>query len=369
MNKICIVTTSRSEYSHLKWMIKQINDDIDLELQLVVTGAHLCDEQGYTINEIYNDGFPIMSVVDVNADNTSKLSIAKTMSKINDKIADVFDTLKPDILMVLGDRYELLPICAAAFLMDIQIGHVSGGDITEGAIDDGIRNAITMLATYHFPGNTDSALNISRMKNSEKNIFTVGELSLDLFNNEKLLSRMDLAENLELCQNKEWVLLTYHPETKETLSYNMDAIQNIIKVLQEISNIEVVITGANMDYGGKEINYFLAQTSNNDKKFKFFPSLGQLRYLSLMKQVFFVIGNSSSGIVETPFLSVPAINIGNRQKGRHLCNNIIQSGYSCEEIKAALGMINLNKNINDRNYWGDGKSTGKIVEIIKKCVK
>jgi UDP-hydrolysing UDP-N-acetyl-D-glucosamine 2-epimerase len=365
LKKICVVTTARSDYGHLKWVIHDINKEPDLELQFVVTGGHLSEEQGNTVKDIYDDGIPITSIIDVKADNTSKLTIVRTMNSISLKFTYVFDELKPDILVVLGDRYELLSICSTAYVIGIPIAHISGGDITEGAIDDGIRNAVTMLASYHFPGTSDSAKNIVRMRNSNNNIFSVGELSLDFFNRMELMPRSDLAENLGLNMGKKWVLLTYHPETKETLSYNMDAVKNIVSVLHNIHDIEIIMTGANLDYGGKEINSFLVNTAKDSVQFKFFSSLGQLRYLSLMKQVSFVIGNSSSGIVETPFLSIPAINVGDRQKGRYLCENIIQSGTSYEDIQKAVSGIKHDANYCDKYYWGDGKSSEKILNILK----
>jgi UDP-hydrolysing UDP-N-acetyl-D-glucosamine 2-epimerase len=366
MRKICIVTATRAEYGHLKWLIDEIYHDPSLDLQLIVTGAHLSSEQGNTVNAVYTDGYPIASLLDVGIDNSTKLSIAQTMSRIGEKIAVVFDVLKPDVLVVLGDRYELFPICFTAFVMGLPIAHISGGDVTEGAIDDDIRNAITMISSYHFPSTQDSARNIIRMRNSDRNIFAVGELSLDLFDRLALMSRSKLSMELNIDQNKRWILLTYHPETKETMPYNMEVIHNIVVALQNIPNVEIVITKANMDYGGQEINkQWEIISMQYPETFRLFSSLGQLRYLSLMKQVFFVIGNSSSGIVETPFLSIPAINIGNRQKGRYQCGNIIQTGIEAEEIKKAIKKIESLGKIEDRYYWGDGKTAEKIKRILR----
>jgi UDP-hydrolysing UDP-N-acetyl-D-glucosamine 2-epimerase len=366
MQKICVVTATRAEYGHLKWLIDEIHHDLALKLQLIVTGAHLSKEQGNTVEAIYADGYPIASLLDVEVNNRTRLAIARTMSRIGEKIADAFDVLKPDLVVVLGDRYELFPICFTAFVMDIPIAHISGGDVTEGAIDDNIRNAITMISSYHFPSTKRSAENIIRMRDSDKNIFVVGELSLDLFNRMKLMPRSKLSTDLNLDGDKRWILLTYHPETREDVPHNIQTIKNIITVLHEVSNIEIIITKANMDYGGQEINnYWESISMQYPETFKLFSSLGQLRYLSLMRQVSFVIGNSSSGIVETPFLSIPAINIGNRQKGRYQCKNIIQSGITTEEIRNAIMSIEKIGELTDKYYWGDGKTAKKIKEIIK----
>jgi UDP-hydrolysing UDP-N-acetyl-D-glucosamine 2-epimerase len=366
MRKICVVTATRAEYGHLKWLIDEIYHDPSLELQLIVTGAHLSGDQGNTVSAIYTDGYPIASLLDVDADNSSRLTIAHTMSRIGEKIAVVFDALRPDVIVILGDRYELFPVCFTAFVMGFPIAHVSGGDVTKGAIDDDIRNAITMISSYHFPSTWDSAKNITRMKGSGENIFVVGELSLDLFDRLALMPRSELSIELNIDENKKWILLTYHPETKETISYNMKVIHNIVAALKSIPNAEIIITKANMDYGGQEINkHWETVSMQHPEIFTLFSSLGQLRYFSLMKQVFFVIGNSSSGIVETPFLSIPAINIGNRQKGRYQCENIIQSGIEIEEIRNAIKKIESIGKIKDRYYWGDGKTAEKIKRILQ----
>ncbi|MGI5089146.1 UDP-N-acetylglucosamine 2-epimerase [Treponema sp. OMZ 805] len=371
MIKICIVTATRAEYGYLRSLIDAVHHDHHFQLQLVVTGAHLLKDQGYTIERIQEDGYPIAALVDVAVDNTSELTIAHTMSRYAEGFADTFHKLMPDIVFVLGDRYELLPICSAAFMMKIPIAHLSGGDVTEGALDDAIRNAVTMLAEYHFPGTDDSAKNIIRMRGSDKNVFTVGEPTLDFYTTGTLLTRTELAETLHLDSGKRWVLMTYHPETMQGIDYNLEAVKNIIQALQSIPNVQIVITKANMDYGGKEINEYLETVAMQcPKVFCVVSSLGQLRYLSFMKQAAFVIGNSSSGIVETPFLSIPTVNVGNRQKGRHQCANIIQVSIGVNEIQAAVTTaLAADKNAyNDKNYWGEGRTAEKIIEVLHSII-
>lgn len=367
MRNICIVTATRAEYGYLQPLIGKIVASSDFNLQLVVTGAHLIKEQGYTVEQIKKDGYPIAEEIDVIVDNSSEFSVACTMSRYAAQFAEVFKRLQPNVVCVLGDRYELLPICSAAFIMKIPIAHISGGDVTEGALDDGIRNAVTMLATYHFPGTEDSAKNIIRMRGSDKNVFAVGEPTLDFYKTEKLLSRDELAALLRIDKNKNWILFTYHPETMETLEYNMCAVKNCISVLQDIQNIQIIITKSNTDYGGKEINAILESVALQDsEKFSIFASLGQQNYLSVMKQCSLVMGNSSSGIIETPFLSVPAINIGNRQKGRHQCSNIIQSTADLASIRNAVAKaLSIgNTEHSDKNYWGDGNAAERIYTCL-----
>lgn len=365
MRKICIVTAARSEYGYLKWLMKDILDDTSLELQTIVTGGHLSEEQGYTINMIKDDGIPITKIVDVKVNNDSETEICNTMTRYSTGFTKALKDLSPDCLVVLGDRYELLPICSVAYMLRVPIVHLSGGDVTEGALDDGIRNAVTMLATYHFPGTKPSADNICRMRNSGKNVFTVGEPSLDLFNRVDLMTRDQLAENLNLDVEKKWVLCTLHSETMESLEYNISMASNLKQVLTELNaSYQVVVTKANTDFGGNEINSILSDLSVDDR-FKQIPSLGQLRYLSFMKQVEFVIGNSSSGIVETPFMNIPTINIGNRQKGRYQCGNVHQCDCSYESIKKAVQNIKK-MDIDDQYYWGNGNTSSLIVKKLKE---
>lgn len=369
MKKICFVTATRAEYGLLKWLMKEIDNSDKFELQIIVTGGHLIKEQGYTITHIEADGFAINEKVDCCLDTSTQASIAESMGRMAVLFPSVFRKLKPDYLVVLGDRYELLPICNSAFVMRIPIIHISGGDVTQGAIDDGIRNAVTMLADYHFPGTKDSADNIIRMRGSDKYIWTVGELGLDAFRRERLMSRLQIADTLDLDVDREWVLFTYHAETKETLDYNLDAVRNSLALLVEMSGYQIVATYANADYGGRYINQLLEEETRKYSSLKVFPSLGQRRYLSYMKQVRFIIGNSSSGIVEAPWLKIPVVNIGNRQNGRHQCANIIQCGIDRKSIKLAIEKaVHMDIGKNDLIYWGDGHTAERIVGILLKEV-
>lgn len=369
MKKICVVTAARSEYGVMRWLMTDLTKSSVLDMQLIVTGAHLSYKQGHTIDQIREDGFEISDIVGSEMDLADKTKIAESMGRMAEGFAKSFEKLKPDYVLVLGDRYELLPICNTAFVMNIPIIHLSGGDITEGAIDDGIRNAVTMLADYHFPGTKDSANNIIRMRGSDKNIWAVGELGLDAFNREHLFNRYELADSLGLCIDKKWVMMTYHPETRASLEQNLETVKNCVEVLLKLSEHQVIMTYANADFGGMQINKYLEEISKlNKNKLIVIPSLGHKRYLSCMKEVDFIIGNSSSGIIEAPFLNIPVINIGERQKGRYLCSNVIQSGNSRENIKEAIEGIDKKNEINedDKLYWGDGHASEKVISILEK---
>lgn len=367
MKKICVVTATRAEYGYLKWLMKDIQADSSLELQVIATGTHLDKMQGHTVDQIIADGISVTEEVDVQLDNTSSKAICETMARYGSGFAEVLSRLQPDIVVILGDRYELLPICSTAFMMQIPIAHLSGGDVTEGALDDGVRNAVTMLATYHFPITEDCAKNIRRMRGENKNIFVTGSTSLDFFNRTELMTREELAENLGLDINKKWALCTLHSETKQDISYNVRMADNLISAMKEsLSDFQIVITNANADLGGQEINKLMMKVADESQnQFVVVPSLGQKRYLSYMKQVELVLGNSSSGILESPYLGVPTVNIGERQKGRYRCENIIQSGIEKNEIEKSIKEALSGRYSIPSTYWGDGNSSEKIVKVLK----
>lgn len=367
MKKICFVTATRSEYGLLKWLMKEVDDSSEFTLQLVVTGAHLLPEQGHTIDIIRQDGFSINEIVDCDLDTSSKESIAASMGRMGEGMAQVFEKLSPDYVAVLGDRYELLPIVNTAFVMRIPVIHISGGDITGGAIDDGIRNAVTMLSDYHFPGISESADNIIRMRGSDQHVWAVGEPGLDSFYREDLMSREELSEDLGISSDTDWVLFTFHAETKKDLEYNMNAVRSSISALKDLSGVTTVLTYSNADFGGREINDYLESVAGEmPAKFKAVPSLGNRRYLSFMRQVKFLIGNSSSGIVEAPALGVPVINIGDRQSGRHLCSNVLQTGSDESSIRHSIEKAMTSNTFEKDFYWGDGHTSEKILSILKK---
>lgn len=366
MKKVCIITAARSEYGLLRWTIDGVFKNPNLELQLVVTGAHLLEEQGCTYKNIENDGYPIAAKVDMHIDSTSKEGIAKSMGYCSFGMSEVFAKLQPDLIVVLGDRYELLPICGAAIVMNIPVAHISGGDVTTGAIDNEVRNAVTMMSTLHFPGVEESAKNIIRMRNSDKNVWTVGEPGLDNFRRSKLMSREELAENMGVSENNKWILVTLHPETNESLEYNIQMAHNIISLTDSVEDASVVISKANTDFGGTQINEYWEQIADvNPRKYHLYPSLGQIRYLSFMNECYAVLGNSSSGIVEAPCLGSWVINIGNRQTGRHICNNVFQVDNNIDDILNAWNTIVCNKERMIDSFYGDGFTAEKIVQHIE----
>lgn len=363
--KICIITAARSEYGLLKWVIDEVYHDEELQLQLVVTGAHLSEEHGMTVRFIEEDGYPISARVDMRLASDNRADIIRSMGHCSLGLADTLADLQPDMVVVLGDRYELLPIASACLVAGIPVAHISGGDVTEGAIDNEVRNAVSMMSPLHFPGVESSAENLRRMTGS-KHIYTVGEPGLECFLRYDLMTHEELAKSLDLDAKRHWCLVTLHPETKMSVEENVTMAKNLFQVMQAIDNVQYVISKANADYGGAQINHFWEEAVTKDeKRFHLFTSLGQRRYLSFMHQAAGVLGNSSSGIVEAPFLGIPVVNIGDRQKGRHLCKNVIQSGRSYEEIQNAVNAMLEQPKMVD-TYYGDGHTASKIVAHIKQ---
>ena len=366
LKKVCIITAARSEYGLLKWVIDGVYNDPELELQLVVTGAHLSVEHGNTVRFIEEDGYPIIARVDMHLASDNRKDIVRSMGYCSTGMSDVLEQLQPDVVVVLGDRYELLPIVSAALVMGFPVAHLSGGDVTEGAIDNEVRNAVSMMSAVHFPGVESSADNLRRMLGKDAPIFTAGEPGLESFLRFDLMSRAELAGNIGLDVDKKWCLVTLHSETKLSLEENLEMVKNLFESMQQTKNVQFVISKANADFGGMQINGFWEENVKQDAdKYHLFSSLGQRRYLSFMQQTVGVIGNSSSGIVEAPFLGIPVINIGERQKGRHLCKNVIQCDRTMESINAAFGKMLAQPKIID-NYYGDGHTSEFIITKLKE---
>lgn len=365
--KVAVVTASRSEYGLLRWVMDEIKNDQDLDLQVIVTGSHLSPLYGSTYTEIEKDGFVIAAKVDMLLSADSSSATAKSMGLCALGIADALERLKPDLLVVLGDRYELLPICSTALVMRIPIAHISGGDVTEGAIDDEIRNAVTQMSAIHFPGTRQSGDRLVSMGIPADRVFVAGEPGLDNFKRIDLLSRTELAESLGLDSGTKWVLLTYHPETKVSLDVNLSTVKSLVEALLNFSDVQIIATYANADVGGMEINNYLeAVSAERPGKISVVKSLGQRRYLSMVKECVLIAGNSSSGIVEAPFAGVPVLNIGNRQTGRYFCENVFSVASGPESIvDAVTRVLRIDRKFAPNFYYGDGNSSRKIKEKIR----
>jgi GDP/UDP-N,N'-diacetylbacillosamine 2-epimerase (hydrolysing) len=368
MRDITIVTGTRAEYGLLKPLIKRIEESDLFNLSLVVTGMHLSPEFGLTYKEIENDGIKIAYKVDTLLSSDSSEAITKSIGLGLISFADLFQTLKTDLLIVLGDRTELLSACIAALVKGIPIAHISGGETTEGAYDEAVRHSITKMSYIHFTATEDYTKRVIQLGEQPDNVFNVGAIGIDSVKNLKLLNKEEFEESINFWLNKKNLLVTFHPVTLENDSAELQ-FNELLKAIDLLSNTNIIFTKPNSDKGGriiiKLIDDFVRE--NPDKSIAF-DSLGQLRYLSALQFVDAVVGNSSSGIVEVPYFKIPTINIGDRQKGRNMPLSVINCNPTMSEISNSIEIAlstDFKSQIADvKSPYGDGHATQKIFDVL-----
>lgn len=368
MRKIAVVTGTRAEYGLLYWTLKEIANDPELELQLIVTGSHLSPEFGLTKRDIEEDGFKIYDEVEILLSSDTGQGIAKSIGLGIISFAQVFSRLNPHILLILGDRFEVFAAATAAMALNIPIAHVAGGESSEGAIDEQIRHAITKMAHIHFPSCDYYAERIIKMGEEKWRVYNVGAPGLEIIKKLKLLDKDELEKSLGIRLDLTTLLVTYHPVTLEKENIEQH-INNLLEALKE-TGCQIIFTYPNADSGGRYIIGKINDFVEKYKKARLYINLGQIRYLSLLKYVDVMVGNSSSGIIEAPSFKLPVVNIGNRQKGRLRALNIIDVGYSKEEIlsgiRKALYDESFRKELkNTKNLYGEGDTSKKIVSVLK----
>lgn len=330
--KICVVTGTRAEYGLLYWLMKEIQADDALELQVIATGAHLSPEFGLTYCEIEKDGFAINAKVEMLLSSDSAAGVTKSIGIALIGFADAFARLSTDIAVVLGDRYEILAAAEAAMMANIPIAHIHGGELTEGAIDDSIRHAITKMAHLHFVAAPEYRNRVIQMGENPAHVYEVGAVGIDNIVKMPLMSRHELEESIQFALGEKYFLVTYHPVTVSNAKHSY-ALQNLFDALDCFPEYRVLFTKSNSDAGGREINRQIDVYAERRKdRVVCCTSLGQLRYLSAMKHAAAVVGNSSSGILEAPVLKASTVNIGDRQKGRLRFPSVID----CAEEKGAI---------------------------------
>lgn len=367
--KIGVVTGTRAEYGILKPLLKKICNHQMTELCLIATGTHFCEKFGNTYREIENDGFQISHKIPMNFDEDTEEKIVSEMGKELEGFAKVLDEAKLDVIVLLGDRYEILVAATAATLFRIPIAHIHGGEVTEGAIDDNIRHAITKLSTFHFAATRLYADNIIKMGEASERVFNVGALGVENILNCNLLSRQELKERYGELFQRDYVMVTYHPVTKEK-GGAINKFTNLLRVIEENNQYAYVFTYANSDPEGIAINKKLEEFVNSHSNCVAYKSMGQVGYLSALKYSAMVVGNSSSGIIEAPSFHIPTINIGNRQKGRIKANTIIDCKDSVDDIyKAFIKAKDMDKGYLlrcDNPYEGQNTSNMILSTLIDK---
>ena len=336
MKRVCVITATRAEYGLLKSVIKQIDKSGKLELQLLVTGTHLSPEFGMTYREIEEDGLSITAKIEMLMSSDTAVGITKSMGSFLFGLSDFFYVYTPDMVVILGDRYEMLMAASAAMIARIPIAHIGGGEITEGAYDDAIRHSITKMSQLHFASTEEYRKRIIQLGEQPSNVYNVGALGVENIKNVPLWSKEKLEGNLKFTFEDKTILVTYHPVTLDNMSSEIQ-FRNLLEVIEKNKEIKVIFTKANADTDGRVINRMIDEyVEMNKDRCIAFTSLGQVRYLSALQFCKAVVGNSSSGIIEAPSFHIPTVNIGNRQQGRIASKTVIHCGYMVEEIEGAL---------------------------------
>ncbi|BFU76854.1 UDP-N-acetylglucosamine 2-epimerase [Arcobacter sp. 15-2] len=366
--KICVVTGTRAEYGLLYWLIKEIETDKDLELQIIVTGMHLSPEFGLTYKEIEND-FKINKKIEMLLSSDTSVGIVKSMGLAQISFAESYEELKPDIIIVLGDRYEIFSAVSAAMIAQIPIAHLHGGETTEGAFDESIRHSITKMSHLHFVATNEYENRVIQLGESPSRVFNVGGMGIENIKRLNLLSKEEFEKSIDFKLNRKNILVTFHPVTLENSTAKEQFVE-LLDVIDELEDTNIIFTKANSDTDGRIINQMCDDyVAKNAHKAVCFTSLGQLRYLSALQYVDAMVGNSSSGLAEAPSFKIGTINIGDRQKGRIKADSVLDCEPNKQSIKKAFDKLYLSefKDIlkTVKNPYGDGCASEQIIEVIK----
>jgi GDP/UDP-N,N'-diacetylbacillosamine 2-epimerase (hydrolysing) len=370
--KICIITGTRAEYGLLYWLMKSICDEPKLKLQIIVTGMHLSPEFGLTYKEIEKDRFTINHKIEMllSADTPSAISKSTGIGLIG--FADAYNELNPDIVIGLGDRFEILAACIAALFARIPIVHIHGGETTAGAFDEAIRHSITKMAWWHFVATDEYKKRVIQLGENPDRVFNVGGLGVDAIRKTKLLSKKELMEKTGIKFSNKSLLVTYHPVTLENQT-SQKHFQSLLSALQDLKEVYLIFTMPNADSDGRIIKKMIDKfVANNKERSISFISMGHLNYLSTLQFVDGVVGNSSSGLGEAPSFKIGTINIGDRQKGRIKAKSVIDCNPTEESISQAIKKLysvdfqNRLKSVN--NPYGEGGASKNIVEILQNII-
>ncbi|RUM75488.1 MAG: UDP-N-acetylglucosamine 2-epimerase (hydrolyzing) [Sulfurovum sp.] len=367
--KICVVTGTRAEYGLLYWLMKEIEADERLELQLIVTGMHLGPEFGLTYKAIEKE-FTIDKKIEMLLSSDTSVGISKSMGLAQISFAEAYDELNPDILVVLGDRYEIFSAVSAAMIARIPVAHLHGGETTEGAFDESIRHSITKMSHLHFTA-TDAYRNrVIQLGEHPDRVFNVGGMGIENIKRLALLTKEAFEKSIDFKLNKKNILVTFHPVTLEN-STAKEQFQNVLDAIDTLQDTHIIFTKANSDTDGRVINHMIDEYVNkNSDKAVCFTSLGQLRYLSALQYVDAMVGNSSSGLAEAPSFQIGTINIGDRQKGRIMAQSVISCANDTITISNALKRIYSHEFQEilktSTNPYGKGRASIKIKNILKE---
>lgn len=370
MRKLCVFTGSRADYGPLLPVIRALHRDSQIDLRLLVTGGHLVDSQGLTVRQIKEDGFTVDEAVEIVLASDTATGAAKSFGLGVIGFADALDRLDPDVLLVLGDRYEALAVAVAAALRVLPIAHIGGGEVTVGSTDESVRHAVTKLAHLHFTSTEESRQRVIQLGEYPSRVHNTGAPGLDTIRTTALIDRAALAAALGIQVRDLLIPVTYHPATADPTG-GRDGAEGLLKALDGFQDATVVFTGTNVDHGGIGIAGLIGEYVNaNSSRVTIFPSLGQVSYLSLIAHASVVVGNSSSGIAEAPALHTPTVNIGTRQDGRPRAASVIDCGEAPSEIERAIrrALDPQHRIITEAatSPFGDGHAAERIVRILKE---
>ena len=365
--KVCVITGTRAEYGLLYWLMKEIQSDKDLQLQLIVTGMHLSSEFGLTYKEIEKN-FKIDKKVEMLLSSDTVLGISKSMGLAQISFSEAYEELTPDILIVLGDRYEIFSAVSSAMISRIPIAHISGGEVTEGVIDEAIRHAITKMSHLHFVSTEEYKNRVIQLGEHPNRVFNLGAIGIDNINKLKLSSKNEFVKSIDFSLNKKNILVTFHPVTLEK-STSKEQFQELLNSIDELEDTNIIFTKSNSDTDGRVINQMIDTYVSRNNNAVSFISMGQVRYLSALKFVDAVVGNSSSGLTEAPIFGIGTINIGDRQKGRINLSSVINCNPTKESISNAFNELyseRFQKVLSIvKSPYGNGGTSEKIKNIVK----
>ena len=366
--KICVITGSRAEYGLLRWVMQGIKDHPDLTLQLIVTGMHLSKDFGMTVDEIENDGFAINDKIEILSYTDSSLGISQSMADALLGFADAFDRLKPDLVLLLGDRFEVFSAATSAHTARIPIAHIHGGESSEGVIDEAFRHAVTKMSQLHFVAAKEYRNRVIQLGENPEKVFLVGGLGIDGINNLKLLDKKILENKLDFEFGTKNLLVTFHPVTLENLTAK-NQMKELLLALSELKDTKIIFTMPNSDAESKTIIQLIQDFVQHNPNAKSYYSLGQQKYFSTILYVDAVVGNSSSGLLEVPSFKKPTVDIGDRQRGRIKAKSVISCEPKTEDIRRAIKEL-YSSNFQDtlqevESPFGKGGASQKILTILE----
>ncbi len=368
MKKIAVISGSRAEYGLLQNFVRELHRDPDFDLQFFVTGSHLTAEFGMTVREVENDEIPIFDKIDVILSSASGVGITKAVGLATIGFADAFNRAKPDLVVVLGDRFEIFGVSQAAAFAGIPMVHIHGGETTEGAFDEFIRHSITKMAQIHFVTAETYRRRVIQLGESPDRVFTVGAPGLDQLRTEKFWTLNELSERIGFGIKSDFLLFTYHPETLGAAD-PVRALSEALVALEAFPQYQIVMTYPNADSCSQPMIRLLEQYREKyPDRVCLTPSLGRLRYINAMKHCVAVVGNSSSGIIEAPFLKKPTVNIGDRQKGRVMSQSIVNCRADADSIKSAIAKaVSFDANFLNsiESLYGDGRACENMMRILR----